>query len=67
MTPLLKMQLVIDGNIDNEGSLIIVGVEKEMVKGVKVAINLQSWKEATADEIEAEAQNTLYLNLEYKF
>ncbi len=54
-------------NIDNEGSLIIVGVEKEMVKGVKIAINLQSWKEATADEIEAEAQNTLYLNLEYKF
>ena len=39
-----------------------------MTKGVKVALNVQSFKAATLEEAtEAEAVNTLYLNLEYKF
>ena len=55
-------------NIDNEGELTIIGVEKQMTKGVKVALNVQSFKAATLEgATEAEAVNTLYLNLEYKF
>ena len=55
-------------NIDNEGELTIIGVEKQMTKGVKVALNVQSYKAATLEgATEAEAVNTLYLNLEYKF
>jgi phosphate-selective porin len=55
-------------NIDNEGELTIIGVEKQMTKGVKVAVNVQSYKAATLEGLtEAEAVNTLYLNLEYKF
>ena len=55
-------------NIDNEGELTIIGVEKQMTKGVKVALNVQSFKAATLEAAtEAEAVNTLYLNLEYKF
>ena len=53
-------------NIDNEGELTIVGIEKQMTKGVKVALNVKSYKAATADD-DAEANNMLYLNLEYKF
>ena len=48
----------------NEGSYTIYGIERQMTKGVKVALNMQSWTEA-ADG--SEAENTLYLNLEYKF
>ena len=55
-------------NIENEGDLTIIGIEKQMTKGVKVALNVQSYKAATLEgETEAEAVNTLYLNLEYKF
>ena len=35
-----------------------------MVKGVKVALNMQSWKDSAEG---SEANNTLFLNLEYKF
>ena len=55
-------------NIENEGELTIIGIEKQMTKGVKVALNIKSFKAATLDgEEEAEANNMLYLNLEYKF
>ena len=47
-----------------EGSYIIYGIERQMTKGVTVALNMQSWTDA-ADG--SEAENTLYLNLEYKF
>ena len=36
-----------------------------MTKGVKVALNVKSYKAATADD-DAEANNMLYLNFEYK-
>lgn len=55
-------------NINNEGNLMIFGVERKMANGVKVAINMQSWTDATAEGAEeVEAQNTLFLNLGYKF
>ena len=39
-----------------------------MTKGVKVAVNVKSFKAATLDsEKEPAANNMLYLNLEYKF
>ncbi|MEE2699876.1 MAG: hypothetical protein VYD71_00740 [Bacteroidota bacterium] len=55
-------------NVDNEGSLMIFGIERKMSEAVKASINVQSWTDATLDgDEEAEARNTLYLNLEYKF
>tara|TARA_Y100000746_G_scaffold190885_1_gene170802 strand:- start:1149 stop:2135 length:987 start_codon:yes stop_codon:yes gene_type:complete len=55
-------------NIENEGELTIIGIEKQMTKGVKVAVNVKSFKAATLDsEKEPAANNMLYLNLEYKF
>ena len=47
-----------------DGSYTIYGVERKMAKGVTVALNMQSWTGA-ADG--SDAENTLYLNLEYKF
>jgi hypothetical protein len=43
---------------------MIVGIEKEMVKGVKVALNYQSWTNAAEN---AEAEESVFLNFEYKF
>ena len=55
-------------NIDNEGELSIFGIEKQMTKGVKLAVNVRSFKNASLqNEQEAEAINSLYFNLEYKF
>ena len=48
----------------NEGSYTIYGIERQMTKGVTVALNMQSWTDATDG---SEAKNTLYLNVEYKF
>ena len=47
-----------------EGSYTIYGIERQMTKGVTVALNMQSWTDVTDG---SEAENTLYLNLEYKF
>jgi hypothetical protein len=47
-----------------EGSYTIYGIERQMTKGVTVALNMQSWTDATDG---SEAENILYLNLEYKF
>jgi len=47
-----------------EGSYTIYGIERQMSKGVTVALNMQSWTDA---EDGSDAENTLYLNLEYKF
>jgi len=53
-----------DWNIDNEGTFTIVGVEKQMTKGVIVSLNMQTWKGAAKRSVKEE---TLFLNLEYKF
>lgn len=49
---------------DQEGSYTIYGIERQMAKGVTVAINMQSWTDAAEG---SEAESTLFLNLEYKF
>ena len=49
---------------DQEGSYTIYGIERKMAKGVTVALNMQSWVDAADD---SEAEQTLFLNLEYKF
>ena len=49
---------------DQEGSYAIYGVERNMAKGVTVALNMQSWTDAAEG---SEAEQTLFLNLEYKF
>jgi len=48
----------------NKGSYTIYGIERQMTKGVTLALNMQSWADA-ADG--SETENTLYINLEYKF
>lgn len=53
-----------DWNNTKDGSFTIVGLEKQMTKGVKVALNYQSYLSA---EENSEEENTLFLNLEYKF
>jgi hypothetical protein len=53
-----------DWNLANDGSYTIFGIARQMAKGVKMAINVQSW---TAAEENAEAKRTLFMNLEYKF
>ena len=47
-----------------EGSYTIYGIERQMTKGVTLALNIQSWTGAAYGSV---AENTLYLNLEYKF
>ena len=49
---------------DQEGSYTIYGIERKMAKGVTVALNMQSWVDSADD---SEAEQTLFLNLEYKF
>ena len=49
---------------DQEGSYTVYGIERKMAKGVTVALNMQSWVDAADD---SEAEQTLFLNLEYKF
>jgi len=53
-----------DWNNSKDGSFKIVGLEKQMTKGVKVAVNYQSYLSA---EKNTEEENTFFLNLEYKF
>ena len=55
-------------NIDQDGNLTIFGIQRKMTKGVTVALNMQTWQDATLEgEEEAKAESTLYINLEYKF
>ena len=49
---------------DQEGSYTIYGIERNMAKGVTIALNMQSWTDAAEG---SEAEQTLFLNLEYKF
>jgi len=49
---------------NEEGSYTIYGIERKMAKGVTVALNMQSWTNSSEG---SEAENTLFLNLEYKF
>ena len=51
-------------NTDEAETFMIYGIEREMIKGVTVALNMQSTKK---DIVDAEAENTLFLNFEYKF
>jgi hypothetical protein len=53
-----------DWNISKDGSLMIVGLERVMAKGVKAALNYQAWTDAAEG---SEAEGKIYLNLEYKF
>jgi len=53
-----------DWNLKNDGDYTVFGIAKKMGKGVKLSVNIQSWADA-ADG--SESENTLYLNLEYKF
>ncbi|MAW21147.1 MAG: hypothetical protein CMD16_01975 [Flavobacteriales bacterium] len=46
------------------GSYTVYGIERKMTKGVTIALNMQTWTDAAED---SEAENTLFLNLEYKF
>ena len=39
-----------------------------MTKGVTIALNMQTWQDATLEGAEElEGESTLYINLEYKF
>ena len=49
---------------NEEGSYTIYGIERKMAKGVTIALNMQSWTNSAEG---SEAENTLFLNLEYKF
>ena len=49
---------------DQEGSYTIYGIERNMAKGVTMALNMQSWTDAAEG---SEAEQTLFLNLEYTF
>ncbi|MGC6428948.1 MAG: hypothetical protein ACON4Y_01295 [Flavobacteriales bacterium] len=51
-----------DWNLSKDGNFLIFGIQKEMAKGVKVALNYQSWTEATDD-----SEDSIFLNFEYKF
>jgi len=51
-------------NLENDGNFTVFGIERQMAKGVKLAINVQSW---TGKKENAEAKRTLFMNLEYKF
>ena len=53
-----------DWNLEKDGNFTVIGIERQMAKGVKLAINVQSW---TGAEENAEAKRTLFMNLEYKF
>ena len=47
-----------------EGSYTIYGIERKMAKGITVALNMQSWTDSAEG---SEAEETIFLNLEYKF
>jgi len=49
---------------DKAGSYTVYGIERKMAKGVTVALNMQSWTDAAEG---SEAEETLFINLEYKF
>lgn len=55
-------------NLSEDGNLTIFGIQRKMAKGVTVAVNMQTWGDATAEGAEkAEKDSALYINLEYKF
>jgi len=49
---------------DKEGSYTIYGIERNMTKGVTIALNMQLWTDSAEG---SKAEETLFLNLEYKF
>jgi hypothetical protein len=49
---------------NNAGSCTIYGIEREMTKGVTIALNMQSCTDAAEG---SEVEETLFLNIEYKF
>ncbi|MDC0201670.1 hypothetical protein OAJ56_00355 [Flavobacteriales bacterium] len=52
-----------DWNIDKDGTYAIGGIERKVTQGVKLAINIQSWKGLT----NSGSDETLFMNLECKF
>lgn len=49
---------------NQQGSYTIYGIERVMAKGVTIALNMQSWSDTLQG---SEAENTVFLNIEYKF
>ena len=55
-------------NLSKDGNLTIFGIQRKMTKGVTIALNMQTWQDATLEGAEElEGESTLYINLEYKF
>ena len=55
-------------NLNKDGNLTIFGIQRKMTKGVTIALNMQTWQDATLEGAEElEGESTLYINLEYKF
>ena len=52
-----------DWNIEQDGTYTIGGIEMQITKGVKLALNMQSWKGLT----NIDSDETLFVNLECKF
>ena len=51
-----------------DGTFQIFGIEKQMTKGIKVSLNMQSWQDATLEgEPEDLEARTMFVNLECKF
>jgi len=53
-----------DWNLENDGNYTVFGIARQMAKGVKLSINIQSWTNAAE---ESEAERTLFMNLGYTF
>ena len=52
-----------EGSWDEDGTYAIAGVEAQLTKGVKAAVNIRQ----TTNDINDVKDNSFYLNLEYKF
>ena len=51
-----------------DGSAQILGIEKQITKGIKVSLNMQSWQDESLEgDTEALEERTMFVNLECKF
>ncbi|MDA3842894.1 MAG: hypothetical protein PF588_00815 [Candidatus Kapabacteria bacterium] len=50
-------------NLEDNGNLILLGLQYSPVKGVKTALNFRTWMHADSD---VDASSQIYLNFEYK-
>lgn len=59
-----------DDNViqSGDGEFTIFGIERQMRKGIKIALNMQNWQNETIEgDPEAERERSMFLNLECKF